>query len=171
MAVWAGPHLYSQTQINHVVLSEVHVLQNSCLITVKGYIAGRMNHDVDSHSSCTFTVRINPDRTAKERRVSCRWREKHRATREKPARTFVSAAGAEGTSRRGSVLELLGAHIKTRLIVVAGHGHMGMFRTWVLCHPPVVTSRVPQGGWFHHLNVASRAKAHRRTAFTWMVWT
>ena len=88
---------------------------------------------------------------------------------EKPAGTFVLAAGAEGASRHGSVLELLGARIEARLVVAAGHGRMGMFRTWVLCHPPVVASQLPQGGWFHRLKVTSRAKAHRRTAFTWMV--
>lgn len=167
MAVWTGPHLYSQTQINHVDLSEVRVLQNSCLITVKGYIAGRMNHDVDSHSSCTFAVWINPDRTAKERRVSCFWREKHRAMMEKPSGTLLMAAGAEGASRHGSVLELSGVHTETRLVVEAGHA-------WA-CSGHGSSATLPwwlpnQGGWFCCLKSTSRVKSHCKTAFTWMVW-
>lgn len=140
MAVWTGPHLYSQTQINHVVLSEVHVLQNSCLITVKGYIAGRMNHDVDSHLGCVFAAGISLDRKAKERRVSCHPHRERGASGE-----LMVAAGAGGASRHGSVLGLLGVHLEPRR---AGWVLVAMLRTWVLCHPPVVTSQLPQAAGF-----------------------
>lgn len=170
MAVWTGPHLYSQTQINHVVLSEVHVLQNNSLITVKGYIAGRMNHNVDSHSRCTFTVRINPDTTAREKRGSCRWQETCRRSQQ-----GLQCWQQELMTlhHSGSVLELLEANVTTWLVVVAGHRHMGMFRVWIPCHPPTVMPQPPQGGWIYHLKF-TRANAHNRTAPTsslgWQGW-
>lgn len=160
MAVWTGPHLYSQTQINHVVLSEVHVLQNSSLIIVKGSIAGRMNHDVDSHSSCTFTVQINPDTAARERRVSCCWQETCRRSQQG---LLCWQQELMTLHNRASVLDLLDANIMTWLFVVAGHRHTSTFRVWVPCHPPTVTPQPPQGGWIYHLKVTSRANIHKKT--------
>lgn len=74
---------------------------------MKGYIAGRMNHDVDSHLGCVFAAGISLDRKAKERRVSCHRHGEHGASME-----LVVAAGAGGASRRGSVRGLLGVHLE-----------------------------------------------------------
>lgn len=68
-----------------------------------------MNHDVDSHSGCAFAAGISPDRKAKERRDSC-----HRHGGRGASGELVVAAGAGGTSRRGSVLGLLGVHLEPR---------------------------------------------------------
>lgn len=136
MAVWTGPHLYSQTQINHVVLSEVHVLQNSCLITVKGYVAGRMNHNVDSHLGCTFTAGLNPDRKGKERRDSCHC---HEGPRERRQQGAHGGCRSWGTSHHPSGMGLYGAQLQP--CCPCGHGQdMGAL-------PPVSSDIPASPGW------------------------
>lgn len=140
---------------------------------MKRSIAGRMNHDVDSHSSCTFTVWINPDTTAQERRVSCCWQEMCRRSQQG---LLWRQQELMTLHNQGSVLDLVEANVTTWLFVGWAQTHERVQGVGPLppSHPPTVTPQPPQGSWIYHLKVTSRANSHNSTAPTsplgWQGW-
>lgn len=67
---------------------------------------------------------------------------------------------------RGSVLDLLEAHVTSWLFVGWAQTHERVQGVGPLCHPAMVTPQPPQGSWIYHLKVTSRANPHNRTAPT-----
>lgn len=98
----------------------------------------------------------------------------------KARRGGIPAIATRGHVREGSRELMVAAGAGARHITLQAWGFMepssslavlvATVRTWVLCHLSPVTSQLPQGGCFHHLNDTSRAKACCRVALTWAVY-